>query len=521
MATRTISNTGGNWNSTGTWVEGVVPVAADAVVATATSGQLTINVTTAVCTTMILTNYVNTLTISSGQILQVNSTLTLVAGMTYAGTGKLKLGTTSATITSGGKTITGDLEIIGSGTKTLSGAWIVNGLFSTSGSSATTFNGSTLRLNGGMSLAQNVLGTTTATLAGGTLSSSAEFAGWGLTTSYAGNMTIDDWGLVGGTHTYTSGTITHTATKTLRLCGGNACTPTINWSTNIRVQNMKLETRATFTMTSTLYVDGDLDMNNGGIFSINSGNLNLSGSVIQSGTGVVSLFCTSGMLNMVGTGSICTLTNWGQITINTSGTITFPSTAVMVVGYSSAPRTCITYTAGTVVVETGHQLRFSADATYINSGAIVWDNVFFGSTGSGSALTYITGDFKCNYLHLAPLSPSSSIFPINTPIDRSGSSTVLIYDTKTITVYTAFYTYKGRATSVIRSNTGTGTINYLGTIENMDINNCTFGSALSGRILNSTNRLYVFNGTLSGITNNIFLVRSIDLLDSPLSITHL
>ena len=42
MATRTISNSGGNYNSTSTWVEGIIPTAADDVVATGTSGNLSV-----------------------------------------------------------------------------------------------------------------------------------------------------------------------------------------------------------------------------------------------------------------------------------------------------------------------------------------------------------------------------------------------------------------------------------------------------------------------------------------------
>ena len=61
MATRTIANAGGNWNATGTWVEGAVPTASDDAVATSTSGALTINVAAA-CRSINLTNYVSTVT---------------------------------------------------------------------------------------------------------------------------------------------------------------------------------------------------------------------------------------------------------------------------------------------------------------------------------------------------------------------------------------------------------------------------------------------------------------------------
>lgn len=69
MATRTISDTGGNWNSTSSWVEGAVPVDGDDVVATATSGNLTVNVNTALLKSFDLTGYPSTL--SGGSALNV------------------------------------------------------------------------------------------------------------------------------------------------------------------------------------------------------------------------------------------------------------------------------------------------------------------------------------------------------------------------------------------------------------------------------------------------------------------
>jgi len=90
MAVITISNTGGNWNSTGTWVGGVIPTTSDSIAATATSGQLTVNVNATILS-FDFTNYVNTLTINTSITLTTASTDTsrFSSGMSFsfAGTG--------------------------------------------------------------------------------------------------------------------------------------------------------------------------------------------------------------------------------------------------------------------------------------------------------------------------------------------------------------------------------------------------------------------------------------------------
>lgn len=62
-ATRTISDAGGNWDSPASWAEGAVPTAADDVVASATSGSLTINVAAA-CRSIDLSSYPNSSTLT-------------------------------------------------------------------------------------------------------------------------------------------------------------------------------------------------------------------------------------------------------------------------------------------------------------------------------------------------------------------------------------------------------------------------------------------------------------------------
>ena len=71
MAAITISAAGGNWNSTATWVGGVIPTTTDHVIGNVTSGQLTINVSASI-QRMDLTGYNNTITFNSGQTLTLN-----------------------------------------------------------------------------------------------------------------------------------------------------------------------------------------------------------------------------------------------------------------------------------------------------------------------------------------------------------------------------------------------------------------------------------------------------------------
>src|SRR4029079_2175637 len=76
---------GGNFNATGTWVEGAVPTSADDVVATATSGSLTVNVAS-VCKSIDFTNYPGTSTFTMNSNLTVSGNVKLIPGMSLAGT---------------------------------------------------------------------------------------------------------------------------------------------------------------------------------------------------------------------------------------------------------------------------------------------------------------------------------------------------------------------------------------------------------------------------------------------------
>lgn len=83
MAVITISDAGGNWNATASWVGGVVPLTTDSILATSTSGPLTVNVTSTIAG-MDLTSYTNTLTVSAQ--LTTSGLNILGSGMTVSGT---------------------------------------------------------------------------------------------------------------------------------------------------------------------------------------------------------------------------------------------------------------------------------------------------------------------------------------------------------------------------------------------------------------------------------------------------
>jgi len=511
----------GNWNSATLWKTSsggstatTQPTSSDTAYLDANSGAVAINATTCGANSIICTGYTNTLTFTAGQTLTIaNGAITFVSTMTIAGSGKLKVGTSPAvTYTSGGIAISGDFECSGgSGAKTLSGAWIINGLFISTGTEKTVFNGSTLRLNGGITLGQSVDGTTVATIAGGTLSSTNESAGWGLTTSYAGTITIGNFGFQKGTHTYSSGTVTVTAGTTQYLVGGNDSTAIFNFGTNIRFQNCKVTgNRSNARATGTLYIDGNYDFAGDGYHSIASGTIAIAGSIINSAGLVASLF-GAGTWLLSGTGSVCGITLATNMTINTTGTITFLSTGFIRHSYLTSTR-IFTYTAGTVVVETGHKLISGATSVYINSGSINWDEVYFGVSDTNTII-YLTGNFVCNKLNVSPFAyfylPASL-----TPYERGYSVSLRIYNTYTLTVKTSMNCFRGKAGCGIRSNSGTAYLDYQGNIANMDISNVDFANIVS------TNRLYSYYGTAS-VWSNVFVFKEYDVLDAGMSMTFI
>lgn len=239
-ATRTISNTGGNWDAPAAWEEGAVPTANDDVVATAYSGDLTINVA-AFCGSLDLSSYnpVSTVTHYAYPLAVGNSTggkLNLSGSWTYTAVSdsseiKLISTTTGNTVITGGKLL-GDVNFDGAG-----GGWTLQDSFaSRSTTSGMTLTQGTLDTNNQVitlgTFTSNNSDTRTLTLGSSKiiLTNDTEATAWQLATTTgltfnAGTSTIILNGLgtsfYGGGLTYNNVSITGAGTGALTFSGSN------------------------------------------------------------------------------------------------------------------------------------------------------------------------------------------------------------------------------------------------------------------------------------------------------------
>ena len=385
MAVRTVSNTGGNWNATTAWVGGVVPIAADTVAFTATSGNLVVNVATAVLAGINFTNYVGTITFNNA----ITSTGTInlgTNGFTQAGA--------SGLIVSGTATISGTtawsrtLQFTGTSiTYTLGSNLTVTGAISLSGTTASTFTGNTLNIGGSLTV------TTTATISGTTVFNFNGTGTWTHTASgvIQNNLTINTSGTLTisgnvyyntGTLTYTLGTVTTTG-STLNI----ALATTLN--TNGMTWNNVSITSGIQTLTSDLncqnLTNSSVTIN--GLFNINvSGNLTANG-ITQIGTATI-------VLNGTGTWTAPNASNTFRIPIiiNTNGIITLANTLqssgnlTYIKGIVKANNTTISF--GTSTLINLHKINFKN--VIIGAGNTITMNEFF--SGSPSLVTNISSD---------------------------------------------------------------------------------------------------------------------------------
>ena len=363
MAVRTIAAGGGNWNATGTWMEGIVPVLGDDVFAAVTSGQLTVNVASA-CTSINFTNYTNTLTMNA--TLSVGGNVTLVAAMTIAGTSALIL-TANGTFTSNGKTLSGALTINAALTITITDDLRITGLLTFNGSatqscaitglfniyigSAITFVGSGYSVSG----TATFLVTTTCTW---THNSTSYLINPLTINCVANTLTFSTNGLRcggGGTTTYLSGNIAGTKLILITL------------SRVLNVSDMVWTSATIQSGTVTLLSDwniGSLTLSTTAVAINGAFNVNATNGLIISNA---SAFTGTATLNLLGgTWSTSFPAATNSISIVLKGDVTISGTV--------SKSGTLTYTSGKITVA-GSTLAIIAAATLINMDKMTWNIV--------------------------------------------------------------------------------------------------------------------------------------------------
>lgn len=348
MAVITISNTGGNWSNTATWVGGVVPGAGDQVIATATSGNLT-------CTDnrtlqgIDFTNYVGTFAVLTGVLLTFSgfvSPLRLVAGMSIAATstGTLIFSTSSSgtPLTSAGLVWPGNITFAAATARnyTLGDNWSIDGnlVFRSLASPATsiTMTSFSIKVRGNVTVGDTssatiypaVTGTTTIILeTAATTTVTTNNTTVGTVVPFRTPLAINATGTVVfstpgaklalGNVTYTAGTVT-TAGSTIHWnAPATLTTSGMSWSSLIVV------TSTTLTLSSALNISSTGSLSLLGNCVINTSAVNLSGNM-ATGTGTHTGTST---FNIAGTTSTITQGVGGafriSIDINSSGTVTF------------------------------------------------------------------------------------------------------------------------------------------------------------------------------------------------------
>lgn len=471
MAIRTISNTGGNWNSTATWVGGVVPVAADSVAATATSGNLTVTADASI-QGVNFTNYVGTFAVNSGVTLSFSasvSPLIMVAGMAIAptSTGTLSFATSSTgtPLTSGGLTWPGSLSFLASTGRTyvLGDAWSIDGnlTFRATLSAATpiTMTSFSIRVRGNVTVGDTVSATRYPAVSGTTTIILDTSATTTITTNnttvatvvpFRTPLTIIAPGtivfstptakLALGNVTYTAGTVTTTGSTIHWNTPQTLATSSMTWSSAIVITSTTLSLSTALNISST----GSLSLL--GNCVINTSDINLSGNMSTS-TGTHTGTST---FNIIGATSTITQGVSGafrlSMNINSPGTVTFTTNF----SFGASGRT-FTYTAGT--------FSMSSTLTWTNSAGtsnylMVGSGMSFPVFAVGASLTFTgVGSAGCNFYALTSSTPgviislrSTSTYNVTNQIQLGGTLASPIQINATVALSNAILTVLGAAT---------------------------------------------------------------------------
>jgi hypothetical protein len=461
-ADRYIRNAGGNYNAAGTWEltpgggESVaVPTASDDVKCTATSGNLTITAAGAVCKTIDLSSYTDTITINSGYTLTVSGNITLPGGVNgaYAGTGTLAIAATN-TLTSNGITISGNLSFtVATTTTTLVGNVVVNGLLTIVSTTINKTTTETITSAGGLMLANaSGAGTAEVILTGGSVFSFNTGSHMRHNLTISGNVTIgtatyNQFCYNTGTFTYSSGTVSYYDANTTVYCSANTtwntgsgmaaipklligATAVLTLNADLYISMLYLQggitsfsgigslttsgtaweidyLRASSSSSTILTLPADLTINEELYIIASSSYITFNGFTIylkKNLTLAVSTVATGliGTTNLqyIGTG---TWTGSGPIlsgcfyiglnlTINTAGTLTLGQNVAFAAN-------TLTYTSGTIDATTNNSTLWLLNTPILNTNGLQWNRIGFLSTATSGMTVTLASNLQATTLN--------------------------------------------------------------------------------------------------------------------------
>ena len=504
MATRTIANGGGNWNSTGTWVEGAVPTSADNVVATATSGNLTINATAA-SLSVDFTNYVGTLSLSGGVTWTVSGNFKMVAGMTVSGTATTLSITAVSILTSNGKIWTGALSLVSGVVITLADPFTVNGLF-TCGNAGGAINSSQLNVNGNLTLSTGLFGSSILNFGGTTTVIGAAAIIMPLTINTSGTVTFNNspFTFQGSSITYTAGTVVSSGTTLVIDAVCTISTNGMTWNTVQLNPGWGLTFGNDFNVLNLTTPVASFNQTLTGSNINVSGNWTCSGALTMSGT-------TNFKLTGTATFTPSTVIIQNNLTF-VSGTRTISGT---ILNYNTGT---ITYTAGTVNTGTCVLTITASTSATLNISGMTWNSVTFqnastitlssdlniGTTlqlNSGISNTITINGNNANISGTLSISSGAGTIAGTTTFRFVGTTTTLLVAGGTtqnnITFVSGTVTFSGANFAY-----NTGTITYSGGTVNTGTTNLNVASSTTFNTNGMTWNSITFTGASATITLN-------------------
>ena len=506
MATRTVSDAGGNYNVGTTWVGGVVPSTTDTIEFTATSGNLTVNVASTI-SAIDFTNCVSTLTMTAS--LTVNGNVTLANTMTIAGSSSLIINATTSTLTSNGKVWPNDLFIRGtSSTHTLADNWVVNGSLSIGIAAQTiVINGFSISVGVDFTTASSAVcnGTCNIILVGtGTWGWSGSNCTLPITINTAGTITVSD-AIIGNTFLHISGNVVCTGTISLTNTPSssyNITSNTIVWN-NMRVL---ITTSNTITLLDNLNIDGNLVVGANSNTQTVNGTINLKGDFSSPNSNTI--FTGTGALNFIGTGTQ-TWSASSTLSLRKNTNVNKPSGNFTISGLVSYNTGTFTYITSGSVTTTGSTLNIGASTT-LDTNGITWVNLTTSATATITLSSNLTLTGIWSSTAGTVTFAGVGIISLTGSISFTSSSRVTIPNS--ITSLTTITINSNNTTTLVGDLTASGlvtlgsgsnntTISSSGGSRTITCNNGYTNGSTSGGVICNCN-IKVTGGTITGNTAN-------------------